>query len=220
MRKLIYLKKRRRSAGGEWIVEHSPIILAREEKAPPPPPRDGGRVLTVNQMYGGCMSVVQPEILIMVQPKTAVEWQSVPGSILCGSWTKDRAHYWTRDHIHSSFQLLLSPAHSGIGSTPRTVVQASSRWPGEDVTVYVWHKPAELALSFLFYSCVFFCLYGPFNCISFRKLSRQLSVFLTPFFRSYLLPYWSFQLMYRFMKVSFSPGKIPSGWLGLKTPIN
>ena len=39
------------------------------------------------------------------------------------------------------------------------------------------HKPTELAHSFLFCSCVCFCLYGPFNCISFHKSSRQLSAF-------------------------------------------
>ena len=151
----------------------------------------------------------------MVQPKTAVEWQSVPGSILCGSWTKDRAHYWTRDHIHSSFQLLLSPAHSGIGSTPRTVVQASSRWPGEDVTVYVWHKPAELAHSFLFCSCICFCLSSPSNCISFRKFSRQHSLFslCSSGFISALLV---LSTRYLCVKVFFSPDTTLRGWLGSK----
>ena len=48
---------------------------------------------------------------------------------------------------------------------------------GADVTVYVWHKPTELAHSFSFCSCVRFCLYVPFSCISFQKFSRQLSVF-------------------------------------------
>ena len=38
------------------------------------------------------------------------------------------------------------------------------------------HKPAELAHSFLF-CCIYFCLYGPFNCISFLKSSRQFSAF-------------------------------------------
>ena len=38
-------------------------------------------------------------------------------------------------------------------------------------------NPAEPAHSFLFCSCVYFCLYGPFNCISFHEFSRQLSVF-------------------------------------------
>ena len=40
-----------------------------------------------------------------------------------------------------------------------------------------WHKPAELADSVLFCSCVCFCLHGPFNCISFRKFSWQPSAF-------------------------------------------
>ena len=39
------------------------------------------------------------------------------------------------------------------------------------------HKPAELDHSFSFCSCVYFCLYGPFNSISFQKFSRQLSAF-------------------------------------------
>ena len=37
------------------------------------------------------------------------------------------------------------------------------------------HKPTELAHSFSFCSFVCFCLYGPFNCISFHKFSIQLS---------------------------------------------
>ena len=35
----------------------------------------------------------------------------------------------------------------------------------------LWHKPTELARSFLLCSCVCFCLYVPFNCISFHKVS-------------------------------------------------
>ena len=38
-----------------------------------------------------------------------------------------------------------------------------------------WHKPTELAHSFLFCSCAYFCL--SFNCISFHKFSRQLPAF-------------------------------------------
>ena len=46
-------------------------------------------------------------------------------------------------------------------------------------SLYFQHKLTELAHSFflLFYSCVCVCLYGPFNCISFHKFSRQLSAF-------------------------------------------
>ena len=41
----------------------------------------------------------------------------------------------------------------------------------------LWRKPAELAHSFSFCSCVYFCLYGPSTCIWFHKFSRQLSSF-------------------------------------------
>ena len=73
---------------------------------------------------------------------------------------------------------------------------------GGDVTVHVWQKPTELVHSLLFPSCAYFCLYGLFNCISFRKFSRQLR-FLTQFFRSYL-------------SLTVSPDVILCGWLGLK----
>ena len=72
-------------------------------------------------------------------------------------------------------------------------VPASSPSRAGDVTVYVWHKATELAHSFLFCSCIYFCPYGPFNCTSFHKFSRQLSVF-SLFFSGFSLPYWSFQV--------------------------
>ena len=39
-----------------------------------------------------------------------------------------------------------------------------------------YHKPTQFAYSFLFCSCAFICLYGPFSCISFHKFSHQFSV--------------------------------------------
>ena len=104
--------------------------------------------------------------------------------------------------------------------TSRLSVLASLHSLGGDGTVYVLHKPTELGHSFLFCSCVCFCLCDPFNRISFHKFSRQLR-FLTLFFRFYLcliLSYWSFPIyvyisIYIFMKVSFSTGIIHSGWL-------
>ena len=56
-------------------------------------------------------------------------------------------------------------------------VPAGSPSRGGDVTVYVWHKPTELAHSFLICSYVYFRLYGSFNCISFHEFSQQISVF-------------------------------------------
>ena len=66
------------------------------------------------------------------------------------------------------------------------------------------HKATELAHSFLFCSCVYFCFYGPFNCISFHKFSQQLSVFslCSSGLISALLV---LSTIYLFMKVSFSP---------------
>ena len=86
---------------------------------------------------------------------------------------------------------------------------------GGDIMVYVWHKPTELAHSLLFCSCVYFCLNGPFNCISFRKFSWQLSVFsLCSSGLSSALMVLS--TVYLFMKVSFSPDIITSDWQGSK----
>ena len=98
---------------------------------------------------------------------------------------------------------------------PPASVPAGSPSRGGDVTVYVWRNPTELAHSFLFCSCVRFCLYGPFNCISFRRFSRQLSVFSLCFcgLSSALLV---LSTKYLFMKVSHSPDILVCGWLGLK----
>ena len=63
------------------------------------------------------------------------------------------------------------------------------------------HKLTELAHSFLFCSCVCFCLYGPSNCISFHNFSRQLSVFSL----------CSSGLTCLFMQASFSPDVIHCG---------
>ena len=73
----------------------------------------------------------------------------------------------------------------------------------------------SLPTPFLFCSCVCFCLYGPFDCISFHKFSRKLSVFwpCSSAFISALLVFGTISL---FMKVSFNPDIIPSGWLGSK----
>ena len=84
-----------------------------------------------------------------------------------------------------------------------------------------WRKPTELAHFFSFCFCVCFCLYGSFNCVSFHKLSRQLSTFslcssglfsaLLALSIIYLFIFYLF-----FMNVSFIPDIILCGWLGLK----
>ena len=83
--------------------------------------------------------------------------------------------------------------------------------------LYLLHKPAELAHSFSFCSCVYFCLYGPFNCISFRKFSRQLSAFYSVFFPTLFLPYWSFRLFSPYESL-LQPWYYPLWLTGLKAP--
>ena len=83
----------------------------------------------------------------------------------------------------------------------------------------LWHKPTELAHSFLFCSCLYCCLYGPFNCISFNKFSRQLPAFSL---RSsgLISALVVLSTIYLFTKVSFSPDVILCGWLGLNHQLN
>ena len=78
----------------------------------------------------------------------------------------------------------------------------------------LWHKPTKLAHSFLFCSCVCFCLYGPFNCISFHKFPQQLFAFSFCCCINFAL--FVLSTIYLFMKVSLSPHIILCGWLGLK----
>ena len=104
----------------------------------------------------------QPIILLCRQcPKKLKVWPAVPGqapSLWCVQVKP----------------IILGPSH--LGTVP---VGSPSR--GGDVTAYVWHKPTELAHSFLFCSCVYFCLYGPFNCILFHKNLLTTLCFLTLF---------------------------------------
>ena len=106
----------------------------------------------------------------------------------------------------------------------RVVWQASTLYTSPRRLTFTWwgchglclrHKLTELAHSFLFCSCVCFCLYGPFNFISFLEFSRQLSVFsLCP--SGHISALLVLSTTYLFMKVSFSPDIIPSGCLGLE----
>ena len=87
---------------------------------------------------------------------------------------------------------------------------------GGDVMVYAFdnnnnNNKLSLPAPFLFCSCVCFCLYGPFICISFHKLSRQLSVF-SRCSSSLISVLLVLSTIYLFMKISFSP----SGWLSSK----
>ena len=79
----------------------------------------------------------------------------------------------------------------------------------------LWNKPAELDHTFSFCSCLYFCLSGPFKCISFHKFSRQLSAF-SLCSSGLLSASWVRSTIYLLTKVSLSPDIILCGWLGLK----
>ena len=91
---------------------------------------------------------------------------------------------------------------------------------GGDVRVYVKNtiQPSlPTPFFFLFCSCVYFCLYGPVNCISFHKFSGQPSIFsLCSSGLISLSTLLALSNIYLFMKVSFSPDKILCGWPGWK----
>ena len=71
-------------------------------------------------------------------------------------------------------------------------------------------RPTELAHSFLFCSCVCFCLHGLFNSISFHKFFRQLSAF-SLCFSGLISALLALLTVYLFMKVSLSPDIILCG---------
>ena len=92
----------------------------------------------------------------------------------------------------------------------------SSPWPAGDIADYVFHKKAtELAHSFLFCSCVRFCLYGPFDCISCHKLCQQLPTFSSCSL-SLIFALLVLLTIYLSMKVFLGPDLILCGWLGLE----
>ena len=68
----------------------------------------------------------------------------------------------------------------------------------------------ELVYSFLFCPCVYFCLYGPFNCISFHIFSQQLSAFSLSS-SSLISALLVLSALHLFTKVSFSPDIIHCG---------
>ena len=78
-----------------------------------------------------------------------------------------------------------------------------------------WKGCCGLCFWHLFCSGIYFCLYVPFNCISFNKFSRQLSAFslcCAGLISSLLV----LSTMYLFKKISFNPDIILCGWLYLK----
>ena len=142
-------------------------------------------------------------------------------SVGCGSWRKEKG--WKSCTVLFSFPDL-STWHQSQHSADFHPLAAhccpvrphwfTFTWWG-CCNLFLWHNPTELAHSFSLCSRVCFCLYGPFNCISFHKFSRQLSSFslCSSGLISVLLV---LSTVYLFMEVSLSPDLILCGWLGLK----
>ena len=127
-----------------------------------------------------------------------------------------------RERAGADYTLLLKDkdlSTKGFFTNYMSLITAPAGSPshGGDVTVYVYdiNQPTLLTPFFIFCSCVYFCLYGPFNCISIHTFSLQLSVLslCSSGFISVLLVISTICI---FMNVSFSPDIIHNGWLGSK----
>ena len=106
--------------------------------------------------------------------------------------------------IYAIFSAVYVPLHCPTGRHGLTLT-----WWG-CCCLFLCHKPTELAHSILFCSCVRFCLYGPFNCISSHKFSQQLSA-LSLCSSDLISARLVLSTIYLFMEVSLSPDIILCG---------
>ena len=137
----------------------------------------------------------------LYQPHLHIRWQCLPLSVMLNTiqdgsvcLSQSYSTQYKTALMASRFQF---QRHTVIGCNETRTVRWSPRAHLHVVgmlRLMPWHKPTELAHSFLIRSCVCFSLYGPVNCISVHKFSRQLSVFSLCFSGLIALLYWSFQL--------------------------
>ena len=105
-----------------------------------------------------------------------------------------------------------------VSLTRRLFFAVPTWWGCCDLSL--WHKPTELAHSFVFCSCVCFCRYGPFNCISLHKFSRQLSAFLLCSSSGLISALMVLSTIYSLDESLPQPWYNPLWLTGLKAPIN
>ena len=111
-----------------------------------------------------------------------------------------------------------SIVHKTYGFLQRVLslcVPAGSPSRGGDVAVYVFdiHQPSlltPLKKKKKICSCIYFCLYGAFNCILLHKFSQQLSAFSLGS-SGLISAFLVHSTIYLFMKVSLSPDIILCG---------
>ena len=150
---------------------------------------------------GGYLSPQQSErcAFISVARCVALTWSRVPRSsepkanrrVRTGLRSYERSYEGMRRHSKARYEKARydNICNCFVLETPRGF---TFKWWG----CYGFcqrNRPIELAHSFLFCSCVYFCLFGPFNCISFHKSSDN-SPFSHSVFPVLSLPYLSFQL--------------------------
>ena len=118
---------------------------------------------------------------------------------VCDKLIPDRDGHWPNWRLPSSVQ-----------SSPRAHLHVLGMLRFMSVT-----KANRACPLLLFCSCVCFCLYGPFNYISFHKFSKQLIAF-SPCSSGFISALLVLSTIYLFMRVSLSPDIIFCGWRGLK----
>ena len=119
---------------------------------------------------------------------------------------------WKQPHY---FARVCFPYHFAFIKSSLSPVPTGSPSRAGDVAVYVFDLNQPSLPTPLILFLWLFCLYGPFNCISFQKFSRQLSAF-SPYSSGLIYASVVLSTIYLFMKVSLSPDILLCVWLGLK----
>ena len=105
-------------------------------------------------------------------------------------------------HMHTHIYYTSSPSRSG------------------DVVIHIFYiNQPSLLTPFLFCSCICFCLYEPFHCISLPIDSPNNSLLSHSVLLVSSLPYWSFQLYILYQSL-LQPWYNPLWLTGLKVPNN
>ena len=129
-------------------------------------------------------------------------YTGVSGSIICTRQTRLWGH--TPRHVYRTTMTHYSPPHATIPVEARICTLLLS--------FFLFRFLSSLPTPFYSVLVSIFFLYGPFNCISFHKFSRQVSVFsLCSSGWSYFSALLVLSAIYLFMKDSFSPDIIPCG---------
>ena len=131
-----------------------------------------------------CIIVTSCRLYVNVRQLSYVLWRCMMGVFM----------------IHRLYTLFFFYAES---STAHLYVVGMLRFVSFDIN--------QQSLSTPFYSAlgVYFCLYGPFNCVSFHKFSRQFSAF-SSFSSGLISTLFVLSTIYLFLKVCLMVSDIPA----------